>query len=176
LIMPLTTLVSFWVQRLSGQPVPNPQISMVPAVGLGIGFFVGASGEELGWSAYAIDPLEARWGALLASFILGAFGVVYHYPGLAGVGRSLTYIAWWSVWTISGRVIIVWLYEKSGKSALPAVLFHMTINLTWQLFPVNGSYWDPEHNGLLTALAAALVLIAWRPRSPAAYRYTEKTV
>jgi membrane protease YdiL (CAAX protease family) len=40
---------------------------------------IAALGEELGWSGYAIDPMQARWGALKASILLGIFWAVYHY-------------------------------------------------------------------------------------------------
>jgi hypothetical protein len=39
------------------------------------------------------------------------------------------------------------------------------INLTWQLFPVNGSFYDPQVTGLLAAVAAVLVVMVWGPRT-----------
>ena len=112
------------------------------------GLLVAALGEELGWSGYAIDPLQARWGALPASVGLGLFGAAYHYPGLVEIHRSFEWIVGWSLGTVASRVIIVWLYNNSGKRVFAAALFHMTINLTWQLFPVNGSFYDPRADKL----------------------------
>jgi hypothetical protein len=39
----------------------------------------------------------------------------------------------------------------------------MTINVTWQLFPVHGSYWDPRVSGLIMAATAALIAMLWKP-------------
>lgn len=170
LLMPVVMVLSFAVLRVSSQPVPAPQIALLPAVGLCAAFFVGALGEELGWSGYAIDPMQARWGALRASIVLGLIWAVYHYLGLAQANRSIAWVAWWSVGTVASRVIITWLYNNSGKSVLAAPLFHMTINVTWQLFPVNGSYYDPSVTGLILAAVAAIVVVGWGARALTGYR------
>ncbi|MEP7288205.1 MAG: hypothetical protein ABI947_20830 [Chloroflexota bacterium] len=58
-------------------------------------------------------------------------------------------------------MIIVWLYNNTGKSVFAAALFHMMINVTWQLFPVNGSYFDPRIASSLLALVAVIIIV-WR--------------
>jgi CAAX protease family protein len=60
LLMPAVMALSFVMQRLWGMPVPAPQIAVLPALALCAVFFVGALGEELGWSGYAIDPMQDR--------------------------------------------------------------------------------------------------------------------
>ena len=165
LLMPAIMTASFGVARLSGVPVPLPRIALVPTVILGVVFFVAALGEELGWSGYATDPMQARWGALGAAIILGGIWVVYHYLGLVEVGRSTTWIEWWALNTLALRVIIVWLYDNTGRSVFATALFHMTINVTWQLYPVNGSFFDPRLTGLITAAVAVVVVIVYGPRT-----------
>jgi len=83
---------------------------------------------------------------------------------LLQAGRSITWIAWWTLSTVAARVIIVWLYNNTNMSVFIATLFHMTINVTWQVFPVNGSYYDPRITGLVTALVAVVVVLFWGPR------------
>jgi hypothetical protein len=39
--------------------------------------------------------------------------------------------------------------------------FHTMSNLTWQLFPIDGSFYDPRVTGPILALAAALVVVLW---------------
>jgi membrane protease YdiL (CAAX protease family) len=163
LLLPAASVLAFAVLRLTGTPVPAPQIAVLPTLLLCVGFFVGALGEELGWSGYAIDPMQDRWGALRASVLLGSVWAVWHYPGLLQAHRSLAWIAWWSVGTVAARVIMVWLYGNTGRSVFGAALFHMTINVTWQLFPVHGSYWDPRVSGLIMAATAALIAMLWKP-------------
>ncbi|WP_204245430.1 CPBP family intramembrane glutamic endopeptidase [Methanosarcina horonobensis] len=58
------------------------------------GFFIGAAGEELGWTGYAIDPMQKRWNALTTSIILGLMWSTWHYPSMIQQGRDLTWIAW----------------------------------------------------------------------------------
>jgi membrane protease YdiL (CAAX protease family) len=159
LLMPLAMTLSFWVQRLMGVPIPTPQLGIVPALALSLGCFIGAIGEELGWSAYALEPMQARWGALQASLLLGLFWAVYHYVGLIQAYRSITWIAWWTLYTVSARVIMVWLFNRSGRSVFGMILFHMTINVTWLLYPIDNSFFDPRVTGLiLSVIAASLVL------------------
>jgi uncharacterized protein len=163
LIMPIATVLSFWVQRLTGESVPNPQIVVFQALALCVGSFIGALGEELGWSGYAIDPMQARWGALKASILLGIILAVYHYIGLVQAHRPIEWIAWWTLYTVAARVIMVWLFNNTGRSVFGMALFHMTINVTWLLFPVSGSFFDPRVTGLILAAIAASVVMVWGP-------------
>ncbi len=57
LIMPLVTVLSFWILRLKGVPVPAPQFSILQALLLCLAFFIAALGEELGWSGYVLEPM-----------------------------------------------------------------------------------------------------------------------
>ena len=159
LLMPVVMVLSFGVIRLTGTQVPAPQIAVLPTLIMCVVFFIGALGEELGWSGYAIDPMQHRLGALQASIVLGAVWAVYHFVGLLQAHRSVEWIAWWSLGTLALRVIMVWLYNNTGKSVFAMALFHMMINVTWQLFPVNGSYYDPRVTGLILALVA--IIIVW---------------
>jgi membrane protease YdiL (CAAX protease family) len=170
LLMPLVSGLSYGVLRLTGTPVPAPQIAFLPLLILCIGCFILALGEELGWSGYAIDPMQDRWGALRASLVLGSVWAVWHYVALAQADRSVAWIAWWSLYTVTQRVIIVWGYNNTGKSVFAAALFHMMTNVSWQLFPVNGSYFDPRVTGLILALVVVTIVVVWGQRTLARYR------
>ncbi len=165
LLEPAMSALAYGVMRLGGVPVPAPQFSPWTALALLAVFFVAALGEELGWSGYAIDPLQDRLGALQASLVLGVIWAAWHFIPLLEARRSLEFIAWWSLGTVAGRVIIVWLYNNTGRSVFVAAVFHAIINLTWQLFPVNGSFYDPRVAGSISALVAVLVAIVWGPRT-----------
>ena len=165
LLQPGIMALSYEVIHLTGVPVPLPQFSLLPALALFVAFFIGALGEELGWSGYAIDPLKDRFGALWASILLGAVWAVWHFVPLLEAHRSLVFIAWWSIGTMASRVIIVWLFNNTGESVFVAVIYHAIMNLTWQLFPVNGSYYDPRVTGLITVIVAVVVVIVWGSRT-----------
>jgi uncharacterized protein len=171
LLMPAVSVLSFGVLRLSGTPVPDPQIRLLPLLILCIGCFILALTEELGWSGYAIDPMQDRWGALRASLVLGSIWAVWHYVALVQADRSVAWIAWWSLYSVTVRVIIVWLYNNTGQSVFAAALFHMMTNVSWQLFPVNGSFFDPRVTGLILALVVVIIVVFWSPRTLARYRY-----
>jgi hypothetical protein len=50
-----------------------------------------------------------------------------------------------------------------------AALFHAIINLGWQLFPNQGSHWDPRFGAPIVVLAAAIVTFVWGPRTLVRY-------
>lgn len=165
LIMPCIMLLSYAVMNLTGAHLPTPEFPILRTLALFIAFFIGALGEELGWSGYAIDPLQDRFGAVAGATVLGVVWAVWHWVPLFEVSRSLAFIAWWSLGTVSFRVIITWLYNNTGRSVFVATVFHAMINLTWQLFPVNGSYYDPRVTSLIAFGVAVLVVIVWGPRT-----------
>jgi uncharacterized protein len=164
---PLAKTLAFFVLRWSGSQIPVPHIAVLPTVLLCVIFFASSSGEELGWSGYATEPLRARWGIVGASLVLGAVWAAFHYVALLEAHRSLSWVAWWTLGTLAYRVIIVWIYDGAGRSVFAAALFHMTIDVTWQLFPVSGSFFDPRVSGLISAAVATIILIAWRPQKAA---------
>jgi membrane protease YdiL (CAAX protease family) len=165
LLNPVIILFSYVVLRLVGTTVPAPHMSIQLALALSVMFFVGALGEELGWSGFAIDPMQDRWGALRAGLLLGAVWAVFHFVALAQVHRSLEWIAWWSLWTVSARVIMVWIYNNMGKSVFGVALFHAASNVSWQTFPIRGSFFDPRVASVITILVAIIVTAVWGPRT-----------
>ena len=165
LLMPGIMILSYVAMRLMGVQLPDPQFSVVTTLMLLVVFFIAAVGEELGWSGYAIDPLQDRFGALGGALLLGVVWAVWHVIPLLEAQRSLVFIAWWSLGTVATRVIITWLYNNTGRSVFVAILFHAMINVTWQLFPVNGSYYDPHVTSMITAAVAVVVVIVWGPRT-----------
>ncbi len=165
LLMPCIMVLSYTTMRLMGVPIPAPQFSWAKTFTLFVIFFIAALCEELGWSGYAIEPLQERFGALQGALLLGGVWAAVHFIPLLEVQRSLDFIAWWSLATVAYRVIITWLYNNTGRSVFVATLFHTMSNLTWQLFPVNGSYYDPRVTGAISAVVAVIVTIGWEPKT-----------
>ena len=128
---------------------------------------MGALLEELGWTGYALDPLQARYGPRGAGIRLGLFWVAWHFVPLAEAGRGVEWIAWWSAWTLAERVIMVWLYNWTRGSVLAVALYHAMSNLCWQLYPVQGSHFDPRISAVLTAALAVALSIRRGAGSPA---------
>jgi uncharacterized protein len=161
LVNPALFGLAFLALRFSDGNIANLSFDAVEALLLFALFLPCALLEELGWSGYAVDRLQTRYSPLAAAFILGVIWAIWHYPALAQVGRPIEWIAWWSVWTVSARIIMVWLYNWAGASVFAVALYHAVSNLCWQLFPIHGSYFNPRISGVIT-LALALTLMIWR--------------
>jgi len=163
LLMPVTYVLSFFIMRALGMPLPQP---VFPAVGqiafLIVLFLVGAASEEIGWSGYALDGLQTRFTPLIASLILGAVWAIWHYVALLEIARPLGWIAGWTVSTIAMRMVMVAIYNNAGRSVFAVTLLHAGNNLCWQLFPNRGSYYDPRVTGaILAATAIGIALFGW---------------
>lgn len=162
LINPAIAILAYDVMRASGVALPNPAPLSLATLPMAVFFLVGALGEEIGWTGYATEPLQQRWGTLAAGILLGSVWAVWHFAPLIQAHRSIEWIAWWSVGTLSLRMIMVWLHIHSGKSVFAAAVFHAMVNLCWQLFPNNGSYYDPQVFGLITFCLAVAILTTER--------------
>jgi membrane protease YdiL (CAAX protease family) len=162
LINPAIALLAYGFMRAVGRSLPHPAPLTLAIFPLFIVFFVGALGEEIGWSGYATGPLQRDWGVIPTGIFLGAVWAVWHVIPLLQAYRSPEWIAWWSLGTISLRVIMVWMYTYSGESVFAVAVFHAMINLSWQLFPINGSYYDPRIFGLIALGLAGLIIVAQR--------------
>jgi membrane protease YdiL (CAAX protease family) len=163
LLMAAINVMVYGLMRMMGVAVPSPQVSVPQAILMSIAFFVGALGEELGWSAYALDPMLARMSALRASVVLGIVAAAWHLVPLLLLDRSPVWIAWWCLYALASRILVVWLYTNTNGSVGAVALFHATLNLTYMLFPRYGSHFDMRLGGLVMAFVAAVVTIAWGP-------------
>jgi membrane protease YdiL (CAAX protease family) len=161
----LAALASYLWLRWGGVPVPAPDDSLISFLLLFALFLSGAVCEELGWTGYALDPLQQRYGAFPAALTIGAAWALWHVPALLQANRDWSWIGWWCVGTISTRVIMVWLYNATRGSVPVAILMHTASNLAWQLFPVHGSYYDPRTMGVLLFAGAVIVSVLPRARA-----------
>ena len=171
LFMPIIMVLSYVVLRLRGVPLPEPYIPLLAIPIFFLVFFIGAIGEEVGWSGYAIDPLQDRWGAFIASLILGGVEAIWHLVPYIQTHISPAWIAWQSMRTVGFRVLIVWLYNNTGKSVFVAILFHTMFNVSEFLFPNYGSHYDPASTVILITITAAIVTFFWGAKTLARYRY-----
>jgi uncharacterized protein len=162
LVNPLIALLAYAGMGAVGISLPATVPLTFGIFPMFVFFLIGALGEELGWTGYATEPLRQRWGIISASVILGIVGSVWHYIPLLQVHRSLVWIAWWTLGTVALRMIMGWLYSHTQGSVFAAAIFHAMINLCWQLFPNNGSFYDPRIFSSISFLLAITVLAADR--------------
>lgn len=171
LLMPTIMLLSYWVMRLMGQPLPEPhiQFSMIPV--LFVEYFIAAIGEEIGWSGYLVEPMLKQYSALKTGIILGFVWAIWHVVPYIQTHHGLVWITWQCFATVVLRILIVWLYNNTGKSVIAAILFHTMINVSDTLFPNNGSHYNPAITGVIIAVAACIVTFLWGSKTLARYRY-----
>lgn len=176
LLNPLIYFLSYVIMRFTGLPLPNPiQIPILTAPAFFAVFFVFGIGEELGWMGYAFDPLQNRWGTLKASIFMGFFWALYHLiPDLQN-GQAADWIFWQRLGTVLLRILFVWIYNNTGRSVFSMVLFHAAVNISWALFPNNGSHYNPLLICLLLAATTMIVIFGWGPKTLANFRFSKRT-
>ena len=165
LLMAGVNVAVYGLMRWMDMPLPTPQIGVVAAPLMFFAFFLGALGEELGWSGYITDPMQDRWNALQTGLILGLVSILWHLVPLLLIGRSPTWIAWWCLYAVAARILMGWLYNNTGKSVFAVALFHATLNLSYMMFPIYCSHFEMSLGGLVMAFAAAVVTVVWRLRT-----------
>lgn len=161
LLAPSIYILSFAVMRLTERPLPEQIV--IPLLWLPIFlviYLITGAGEELGWSAYATETLQSRWRALRASFLLGVVWAIWHSIAFMQTGLAAEWVVWQSIKTIAMRMIIVWIYNKTGKSVFAANLYHTTDNVSWSLFPNFGTYYDPLVIGSINCVVVVIVIFA----------------
>jgi membrane protease YdiL (CAAX protease family) len=172
LLMPGIAILAYGLMRLVKLPLPTLELPGLGALLIVPMAFIAALGEELGWSGYVLDPMQDRWNALQAGLLLGLVGAAWHIVPLVQADRSPTWIAWQCLNAVAIRILLVWLYNNTGKCVFAAAVCHATVNVSWLLFPNYGSHYDPRITGLITVFAAVLVTVIWGPRTLARNRFS----
>jgi membrane protease YdiL (CAAX protease family) len=133
------------------------------------GFFVslflrGALGEELGLRGFALPYLQARMSPFRASLIIGVLWGAWHLPVL--IGRDLLSIVAFSLLSIGLSMLFTWLFNGSGGSLIPVLLFHASQN--WEegfetLFPgLVGTEWELVSTLSLLVVGVVAGVLVWR--------------
>jgi membrane protease YdiL (CAAX protease family) len=163
------------VMRLGGNTgVAEIHTVMIPVL-LAI-FFPLAAGEETGWMGYAIDPLQDRWGALGASVLLAIPWWLGHFPSIMHIGGTASDLAWWLLGAVAIRIVIVWLYNNTGRSLFAATLFHTLINVGRSVsYPTAGSHYDHAYQYagyVMFAIAALTIVCLWDSKTLTRLRFS----
>ena len=173
-LMPILYLLTYGVMRLIGIPLPSEWGISLAIIPLFVFFFIGAAGEELGYTGYAIDPMQDRWGALRASLILGSVWAIWHFPSMIELGQSPTLMAWGFLATVGWRILYVWIYNNTGKSVFGVILFHTIGNVGRSVFPGGRSHFELADAAVgysIIAITALIVTFLWGSKTLARYRY-----
>ncbi|WP_167829375.1 CPBP family intramembrane glutamic endopeptidase [Nocardia vulneris] len=163
LMVPAIGVVSHLVLWCAGRVDTAAPLSLTSAVPIGLVLFmVGAAFEELGWTAYATDPLQRRFGPIATGLGMGLYWAVWHLVGWVQAGHSALWVAGWFLATVAARVLIVDLYNRTGGVSA-AILLHTMLNVVAANSPELNTATGTITFGILTTVVALGFIL----RSPA---------
>jgi membrane protease YdiL (CAAX protease family) len=131
-----------------------------------IGIIYPSIGEEPGWRGFALTRMQARYGPLFATLMLGALHALWHLPAYTIPGAitpngfdPVVFVAN-SLAIVAATVLWTWLFNNARGSILFAMFVHATSNAVSGLIPrlVAESTGDPFF-GFKVFLVVAVVLI-----------------
>ncbi len=175
LLYPFIVFVQYALALLSGLRVTPPHFTLLVPLAF-IGEFFGVFGEELGWTAFAVDRIQEKGNALAASILVGILWASFHAPVWALSGQPFPWVAWQFVYVVASRVLFIWIYNNAGKSLFAMGLLHPGFGVYWYLFPVSANlglptFYDPRNLALTTIVLAAAVVFLWGPKTLVRYRW-----
>ncbi|MFJ9615098.1 CPBP family intramembrane glutamic endopeptidase [Streptomyces noursei] len=167
LLVPAAMALSYGVLPLAGVPLGGPHEPLAAVPVLLAVYAVAAVCEEAGWMSYVLRPLQHRWGVLGGGVALGVVWAAWHVVAYIQGGHTALWIAGQCLSTVALRVLMVWLFQHTGQAVIPTVVIHILVNVSQSVFPdYPGRPLAAVAFGLVTAAAATIVTLVWRPRTP----------
>lgn len=166
-IPPAIAVLAYGIARFFGWVDADFSTSLAVLPILLVATLIAAACEELGWTAYATDPLQVRWGATATGVFLGICWAVWHLVPLMQVSHSSGWIAGWFLGTVAARMIIVSLHNRTDRGVLAPILLHAMINVSATLTPAYGEPVIPIGIGVLMLIPAAVMTVSDRRTYPA---------
>ena len=162
LLAPLLYVISYLTMRLLGLPLPADIVIRWQALPAFFAlYFVSGAGEEIGWTGYALDPIQRRHGAFKAGLLLGILWALWHAVTFVQTGNAQGWVLWQSLKTVATRLLLVWVYNNTGHSVFATILYHAADNTAWSLFPNTSSHYNPKVTGSLNWLVVCIIHIGW---------------
>jgi membrane protease YdiL (CAAX protease family) len=117
--------------------IANPSLllsAFLPSVIMGL--IIPSIGEEPGWRGFALPRLQAAYGPILATLILGTLHGVWHLPALFTPLLSPFTINGFIVFVLTaaaGTFIYTWVFNNTRGSVWMAMVLHASSNAASQL-------------------------------------------
>ncbi len=175
-LMPTIAALSYLYLKMTGEILPETPTPFLLVIIFFLVFFIGAIGEEVGWSGYVTEPLQNQYGAFKASIIIGFIWAIWHIIPYSQAHQTPIWIFWQCIGMVFLRTIMVWIFNNTHKSVFAIILFHTTLNISPYLFPSNGSHYDPFIFTILLAITAISITWLWGTKTLSKYRFLVKSV
>jgi membrane protease YdiL (CAAX protease family) len=163
---PLLYLLTYVAMRAMNYPVSGAWNLSPVLIGVFLLFFLAATAEELGYSAYETDALQARMTALNAALVMGPLWALWHLPSMMVMGQSTELILWGLCVTVAVRILSVWIYNNAGNSAFAVILMHAIVNTSRTGYPGGRSGYELGDGAVAYSIVivfTVLVVFLWRP-------------
>lgn len=165
LLFPAVNALALLMAWAAGGSVPDlalaRSLAAIPAgimPTLIIFFITGALAEEYGWRGYALDRVQAKWGAAIGSLLLGILWALWHVPlfFMAGAPQTSSGVSFllFAAWIVALSPIYTWIYNGTRRSLAAVLLLHWASTIASSILPTNQS----ETTGL--AIISVVILIA----------------
>jgi membrane protease YdiL (CAAX protease family) len=94
-----------------------------------------ANGEEIGWRGYVLPRLQAKYGGLASSLILGMIWGFWHLPKYLTHWSTVSFL-WFMAHVLAASIVYTWLYNGTRGSLLLVTLFHASTNTAGVFMPM----------------------------------------
>jgi len=127
--------------------------------------FVFPAVEEVGLRGYYLDTLQQRLGPTAAGLINGVVWAVWHAPFVwfPGYYANTTFnpeLYWWLPMIVCHTLLIVHVYNRTGRSLLAVLIFHGMMNFTGEWLRISSDMYPFMLAG--NVVAAMLVVLWWK--------------
>jgi membrane protease YdiL (CAAX protease family) len=160
-LIPIVYISVFIILRLNGEALSESTFPLEFLPILLIMFFFMALGEEIGWMGYAYDPMEEQWYAFKASLVLGIIWAAWHIPIFIFGGHPLLWSAGQFLFLVGWRILIVWVYNNTGKSLFGTILFHTVGNVAGTILPILKDPLGPVISAVFVIIIIVFILKVW---------------
>lgn len=159
---------------LGGAPPTFSATQHIPLAiaNFGLVFLIGGPlGEEFGWRGYLTPALTARMNWRIASLVIGVIWGLWHLPlfFLPNTAQAEMPIPLFMLNIAAGSVLFGWLFERTQRSVLPALVLHTSLNAWAGILVVVPTVGAGRPYELVTAVlvlgAAALLILPDRGRT-----------
>ena len=126
--------------------------------------FVFPAIEEIGLRGYYLETLQQHFGPTTSGLVNGTVWAIWHAPFVwfPGYYANTTFnpeLYWWLPMIVCQTLLIVQVYNRTGRSILAVLIFHGMMNFTGEWLRISPDMYPFMLTGNL--LAAVLLIFWW---------------